>query len=102
VATAQPASPPVFGEVPANVVAAARADLAGRIGSEAAGGAVLLRSEAVTWPDGSLGCPQPGMYYQPIEVEGFQLVFDVDGTQHDYRATVGGNLFACERGGPRP
>lgn len=102
VATVPPTSPPVVGEAPANLVAATRADLAGRIGSEAAGAAVVVRSEAVTWPNGSLGCPQPGMYYQPIEVEGYHVVFDVDGTQYDYRATVGGNLLACEQGGPRP
>jgi hypothetical protein len=102
VATVPPTSPPVVGEGPADIVAAARADLAGRIGSEAAGAAVIVRSEAFTWPNGSLGCPQPGSYYQPIEVEGFQVVFDVDGTQYDYRVTVGGNLLACEQVAPRP
>lgn len=98
--TVPPSAEPVLGEAPAGIVAAARADLAGRIGSQAAGAAVVVRSEAVTWPDGSLGCPQPGMYYEQIEVEGYQVVFEVDGAQYDYRATVGGIVLACEQGGP--
>lgn len=101
-ATVPPSAEPVLGEAPAEVVAAARDDLAERIGSEAASAAVVLRSEAVTWPNGSLDCPRPGIYYQPIEVEGFQVVFDVDGTQYDYRTTGGGNVLACDRGGPHP
>jgi len=100
--TVPPSAAPVLGEAPAEVVAAARADLAGRIGSEAAGAAVVVRSEAVTWPDGSLGCPQPGMYYEQIEVPGYHVVFEAAGKQYDYRATGGGNVLACERGGPRP
>ena len=100
--TVPPSAEPVLGEAPAAIVAAARADLAGRIGSEAARAAVVVRSEAVTWPDGSLGCPQPGRYYEQIEVEGYQVVFELDAARYDYRATVGGNVLACEQGGPRP
>ncbi len=102
VATVPPTSPPVVGEAPTQVVAAARADLAGRIGSAAADTAVVVRSEAVTWPNGSLGCPQPGVYYEQIEIAGYRVVFDVAGTQYDYRATVAGSVVACEQGRPRP
>ena len=33
----------------------------------------VLRWEAVTWPDGSLGCAQEGMAYITAEVPGFQI-----------------------------
>jgi hypothetical protein len=102
VATVPPTSTPAMGEVPAGVVAAARADLAGRIGSAAAGTAAVVRSEAVTWANGSLGCPQPGVYYEQVEIAGYHVVFEVDGARYDYRATVAGNVVACEQGGPRP
>lgn len=102
VVSVPPTVPPVVGEAPADVVAAARADLAGSIGSEAAGAAEIVRSEAVTWPDGSLGCRQPGVFYEQIPVEGYQVVFALDGTQHDYRVTTSGRVVACDPGGPRP
>ena len=34
----------------------------------------VLSAEAVTWPDGSLGCPQPGMMYTQALVPGFRIV----------------------------
>ena len=39
----------------------------------------LIRDEAVTWSDGSLGCPQPGEYYTQVLVPGYWIVFDVAG-----------------------
>ncbi len=97
-----PTVPPVVGEAPADVVAAARADLAGSIGSEAAGAAEVARSEAVTWPDGSLACRVPGVFYEQVPVDGYQVVFALDGTQYDYRVTTSGRVVACDPGGPRP
>ena len=31
----------------------------------------VLRAESVTWPDGSLGCPEPGMQYTQALVPGY-------------------------------
>ena len=28
------------------------------------------------WPDSSLGCPQPGVLYQPVVTPGYQMVFE--------------------------
>ena len=33
----------------------------------------VLSAEAVTWSDGSLGCPQPGMMYTQALVPGFRI-----------------------------
>ena len=40
---------------------------------------VVTRAEAVTWNDGSLGCPEPGMFYTMALVDGYQIVVDAAG-----------------------
>lgn len=52
---------------------------------------VVRRAEAVTWSDGSLGCPMPGMFYTQALVDGYQIVLDAGGQSLDYRA--GDNLY---------
>ena len=96
-----PSSAPVTGEVPAAIVDAARAQLAEAIGADPAAAATIVVAEAVTWPDGSLGCPEPGMMYTQQLVPGYRLVFEVDGTSYDFRASEGGELRRCDLGGPR-
>jgi hypothetical protein len=91
---------PVTGEVPPAVVDAARADLAASVGAEAAAVATIVKAEAVEWPDGSLGCPQPDMLYPQVITPGYQIVFEVDGKQYDYRATVKGGVMLCESAPP--
>jgi hypothetical protein len=34
----------------------------------------ILKAEAVTWSDGSLGCPQPGQMYTQALVPGYRVV----------------------------
>ncbi len=58
---------------------------------------------AVTWPDGALGCPQPGMVYSQALVAGQQLILQVDGTEQrpaSYHAGRGGAFRYCEN--PQP
>ena len=40
--------------------------------------------EEVTWPDGALGCPQPGMSYTQAVVAGSLIVFEVDSVSFQY------------------
>lgn len=59
----------------------------------------LVSSEAVMWPDGSLGCPQPGMSYTQAVVEGMRVVVTADGKQYDYRFGASGDSpKLCESG----
>lgn len=87
------------GPVPTSVLAqgnvkAAISDLAEREAvSEDAVTAVGYRS--VTWRDGSLGCPQPGMMYTQALVPGHLLVLDVDGTLFSYHAGRDGAFTYC-------
>lgn len=85
----------------AEVIEAARADAARRSGL-AAGAFEVIEARAVTWPDGSLGCPQPGMMYVQVITPGYQVVFDVDGVQYDIRASAQGGALLCEPGSPAP
>src|SRR3990170_1712012 len=57
-----PVQPGDYGEVAAPLVKQAQEDLAQRLGAPIDQISVVSVSEVV-WPDGSLGCPQPGQAY---------------------------------------
>ncbi|TNC17558.1 hypothetical protein FHE66_09720 [Georgenia sp. 311] len=66
-------------------VAAAVADLAEHLGVDPAE-VVVVSLQDVTWPDGSLGCPQPGMSYTMAQVPGSRLVLAAQGREFSYHA----------------
>lgn len=78
---------------------AAIADAASRTGIAAAS-IKIVAAEAVTWPDGSLGCPQPGMAYTQALVPGYRIRLNADGRNLDYHAGERGVPAYCpgERG----
>jgi hypothetical protein len=75
-----------------------RADLAERSGA-AREEMVVIRDQAVTWSDGSLGCPQPGVFYTQALVPGYWVVLQVGEVEYDYRASERGYFVLCEGGG---
>ncbi len=77
----------------------AKADLAQRqdIGREKV---TLVSFETKVWPDAGLGCPQPGMRYKQVMVEGYLIRLDIDGKQFDYHGGGGRGPFLCEAGLP--
>lgn len=80
-----PASPaPVTGEAPQDVLDKVLADLEQRLGHKPSQ-VEVLRSEFVTWNDGSLGCPKPGVYYTQATVDGYWIIIKADGKTYDYR-----------------
>ncbi len=90
-----PTEVPFVGPLPPELEAKLSADLEARSGAARAD-FVLVRAEAVIWNDGSLGCPQPGMFYTQALVEGFWVVWQVGDRQYDYRATQRGTFILCE------
>ncbi len=80
-----------------DVVAAARADAARRSG-RAAASLQVLSAERVTWSDGSLGCPRPGMAYTMALVPGYRVRLGADGQAWDYHADLRGALVLCPAG----
>jgi hypothetical protein len=55
----------------------------------------VVSSEAVTWPDGSLGCPQPGVMYTMAPVPGYRVRIQAGDTVLSYHASQRGYLVYC-------
>jgi hypothetical protein len=97
-ATVAPSGDPVTGEVPDEIMDAILADASRRSGEEPEAIAVV-QAMAVTWSDGSLGCPEPGMFYTQALVDGYHVIVDAGGEELDYRVTADGGFRLCENGG---
>jgi hypothetical protein len=59
---------------------------------------VVESAEAVTWADGSLGCPQPGMNYTMALVPGFRVRVRAGERLLDYHASRRGQFVLCPPG----
>ena len=70
-------------------------DLSERLGI-AAGDIEVLKEEAVTWRDGSLGCPKPDMMYTQALVEGSLIVLRAGGRNYSYHSGKGRPPFYCD------
>ena len=79
---------------PSGPVAAAIADLATRLGVDESN-VTLVSQDEVTWPDGSLGCPQPDMSYTQALVNGSLIVLEVDGKSYEYHSGGSREPFYC-------
>lgn len=80
------------GQLP--IVAPARADLAERLRVPPEEIEVVT-AEQVTWPDGSLGCPEPGMSYTQALVEGSKVILGHDDRVYVYHAGADDQPFLC-------
>jgi hypothetical protein len=80
--------------IPAGLRRAVVADAARRF-KVAESAVVLTRAEQVTWPDGSLGCPEPGMMYTQSLVPGFRVVAKTVAGELLYHTDQVGNLRNC-------
>ena len=69
-------------------------DLSGRV-DDPVSTATLVLAEAMTWNDGSLGCPQPGQVYTQALVEGYHVILEVEGREFDYRVGAGSDVRLC-------
>jgi hypothetical protein len=89
--SAEDALDPVVGDA----VEAAILDAADREGVDTS--EVFVRPpEVVTWPDGSLGCPQPDEMYTQALVDGYRIVLVVDGRELVYHGQLDQEPFLCE------
>ena len=78
-------------------VDAALADAARRFGVQAE----LAAVEAVTWPDGSLGCPQKGVNYPQALVDGWRITLRGGERDFDYHASRANFVVYCAPGRSR-
>lgn len=56
----------------------------------------VVTAEAVTWPDGAIGCPEEGMGYTQALVPGYRVVLDVAGDELHYHAGSDGQFSPCD------
>jgi hypothetical protein len=86
---------PPEADLPAAIMQPIYADAAARSGVPVHE-LVVIRAEAVTWSDPSLGCPQPGMAYPQVLVDGYWVVLEAGGVEYDYRGSGVGQFSLCE------
>ena len=79
---------------PAEMIEAALVDAANRSTTPRAG-IKVISEDAVTWPDGSLGCPQPGMVYTQALVPGYRIVLQAGEQTLNYHAMSRGKPVFC-------
>ena len=85
---------PVIHDVPSELIERMRAHLAADTGVDAN----TIKTEctmAVTWRDGAMGCPQPGMGYTQAVVAGYYVTFGVGNKVFHYHANRNGGFLRC-------
>jgi hypothetical protein len=96
--TAPPAGKPagnvMTGDVPADLIGAAISDAVRRSGAARADVKVVT-AEPVTWSDGSMGCPQPGMMYTQALSPGYRIVLEAGGQMLNYHSSADGGPTFC-------
>jgi hypothetical protein len=92
-----PISPSVPGDQTNNpLVEQAKEDLAARLGIQTSE-IELLKYEEVVWPDSSLGCPQPGMEYLQVPMDGVLIRLSAGGQVYNYHSGGSRGVFLCEK-----
>jgi len=76
-------------------VSEAIADLAGWLGVTPTH-IEVVSVEAVVWPDGGLGCPQPGMMYPQVLQDGLRIRLAVESVVYQYHSGGRRAPFLCE------
>jgi len=86
---------------PESLLAQVLADAAERTGLAQAS-LEVANSRRVTWNDGSLGCPEPGMNYTQALVPGWHMLIAAGEATLDYRLAEQGYFLHCALGRPGP
>ncbi|WP_374689884.1 hypothetical protein [Promineifilum sp.] len=60
----------------------------------------IVSAEPMTWPNAALGCPQEGMAYAEVQVEGTIITLEAAGQQYTYHTGGTGNFVLCQGGEP--
>jgi hypothetical protein len=79
----------VSGEDKLSIVELAKKDLAQRLGVEEQSISLVGQIEEVTWPDTSLGCPEPGMMYAQVLTPGYRFTLQSGAKVYEYHSGKG-------------
>ena len=94
-------TPPVKGEVPQAILESILKEAAAQAKVDR-DQLVIARAQSVVWSDGSLGCPEPGMMYTQILVNGYWVIIEAGSKQYDFRVGSGGSFRLCPPGQGQP
>ena len=78
-----------------SLIEKAREDLAERLSIETSQ-IELVEAREVTWPNASLGCPQPGMAYADVLTPGYLIILKANSLEFEYHASRGTEVIYCE------
>jgi len=92
--TSQASAEPTIQPAVQALIDLATEDLAGRL-DMAPEEIELLSFEFKEWPDGSLGCPQPGMEYAQVLQEGYLIRLKAGGLVYEYHGGGSTAPFLC-------
>lgn len=92
-----PSASAAAGDVPQDVIDQMKSDLVQQAGADAAATARVVVAERVMWPNGALGCPQPGRMYTQALVPGYRVEFEAGGRTYAYHASQKGGFVLCKR-----
>lgn len=87
--------PPPQNNYIANLVQQAQQDLAKQLDVPAEQ-IEFVSFEDVIWPDGGLGCPEPGMAYIQVQVEGYRILLQFEGQTYAYHGGGDRPPFLCK------
>ena len=62
----------------------------------------VVGAEAVTWPNGAVGCPEPGMMYTQALVAGYRIELQLRGKTYHYHGRRDDSPFYCASPKPAP
>ncbi len=81
------------GAVPQDLIDKMRDHLADHLGHDKV---TINTAQSVTWPNGAMGCPKPGMMYTQQLIPGYFVEFSADEKVWRYHAANNGHFFLCE------
>jgi hypothetical protein len=96
-----PTLPPFEGDVPADIMALLVEESVA-LAQASVADVSIVRADAVTWRDASLGCPDPDMVYIQVLTPGYWVVLDVAGQIYDWRMAETGTPVLCPEGQGEP
>jgi hypothetical protein len=74
----------------------AKEDLAQRLGISP-DEITMVSVEEVTWPDSSLGCPQPGRVYLQVITPGYRIILRAGSHEYAYHTDRGQQVILCTK-----
>jgi hypothetical protein len=87
--------PEPYGPVESNIIQLAKEDLTDKLKVDL-NEIELLEYALVTWGDSSLGCPQPGMRYKQVPVDGYLIRLAYQEQAYNYHGSGSKGPFLCE------